>query len=140
MISTGRTSCKFQKDFVVANKYLLQRKLLGAILLACIKFVRVILGPSTLPRTMGRSTEMDMTPGRDKITAATSSASLYDNVNNTATPGKTPKAGDLAKKDKQNETCQTTPKTANIGIGTVTVGSQASVDLSNMHPPRCVQN
>lgn len=80
---------------------------------------------------MGRSTEMDMTPGRDKITAATSSASLYDNVNNTsATPGKTPKAGDSAKqKDKQNETCQTTPKTANIGIGTVTVGSQASVGL-----------
>ncbi|XP_071556153.1 protein still life, isoform SIF type 1 isoform X2 [Temnothorax nylanderi] len=83
-------------------------------------------GPSTLPRTMGRSTEMDMTPGRDKITAATSSASLYDNVNNTSgTPGKTPKAGDSAKqKEKQNETCQTTPKTANIGIGTVTVGSQ----------------
>lgn len=66
-----------------------------------------------------------MTPGRDKITAATSSASLYDNVNNSsATPGKTPKAGDLKQKDKQNETCQTTPKTANIGIGTVTVGSQ----------------
>jgi len=84
---------------------------------------------------MGRSTEMDMTPGRDKITAATSSASLYDNVNNTsATPGKTPKAGDSMKqKEKQNETCQTTPKTANIGIGTVTVGSQASIDLSNMH-------
>ncbi|XP_072764559.1 protein still life, isoform SIF type 1 isoform X2 [Anoplolepis gracilipes] len=83
-------------------------------------------GPSTLPRTMARSTEMEMTPGRDKITAATSSASLYDNVNNpNATPGKTPKTGDSAKqKDKQNETCQTTPKTANIGIGTVTVGSQ----------------
>ncbi|XP_011061096.1 PREDICTED: protein still life, isoform SIF type 1 isoform X6 [Acromyrmex echinatior] len=82
-------------------------------------------GASTLPRTIGRSTEMDMTPGRDKITAATSSASLYDNVNNTSTPGKTPKAGDSAKqKEKQNETCQTTPKTANIGIGTVTVGSQ----------------
>ncbi|KYM89726.1 Protein still life, isoform SIF type 1 [Atta colombica] len=82
-------------------------------------------GPSTLPRTIGRSTEMDMTPGRDKITAATSSASLYDNVNNTsATPGKTPKAGDSAKqKEKQNETCQTTPKTANIGIGTVTIDS-----------------
>ncbi|XP_029662821.1 protein still life, isoform SIF type 1-like [Formica exsecta] len=83
-------------------------------------------GPSTLPRTMARSTEMEMTPGRDKITAATSSASLYDNVNNpSATPGKTPKTGESAKqKDKQNETCQTTPKTANIGIGTVTVGSQ----------------
>ncbi|XP_011865980.1 PREDICTED: protein still life, isoform SIF type 1 isoform X4 [Vollenhovia emeryi] len=82
-------------------------------------------GPSTLPRTMGRSTEMDM-PGRDKITAATSSASLYDNVNNTSsTPGKTPKAGDLAKqKEKQIETCQIIPKTANVGIGTVTVGSQ----------------
>ncbi|XP_025159708.1 protein still life, isoform SIF type 1 isoform X4 [Harpegnathos saltator] len=88
--------------------------------------VCTISGPSTLPRTMARSTEMEMTPGRDKITAATSSASLYDNVNNpTATPGKTPKAGDSAKqKEKQNETCQTTPKTANIGIGTVTVGSQ----------------
>ncbi|XP_025267517.1 protein still life, isoform SIF type 1 isoform X7 [Camponotus floridanus] len=83
-------------------------------------------GPSTLPRTMARSTEMEMTPGRDKITAATSSASLYDNVNNpSATPGKTPKTADSAKqKDKQNETCQTTPKTANVGIGTVTVGSQ----------------
>ncbi|KAL6429075.1 hypothetical protein ACFW04_008101 [Cataglyphis niger] len=83
-------------------------------------------GPSTLPRTMARSTEMEMTPGRDKITAATSSASLYDNVNNpSATPGKTPKTGESAKqKDKQNETCQTTPKTANVGIGTVTVGSQ----------------
>lgn len=83
-----------------------------------------ISGPSTLPRTMARSTEMEM-PGRDKITAATSSASLYDNVNNPTTPGKTPKAGESAKKEKQNETCQTTPKTANIGIGTV--GSQASL-------------
>lgn len=90
---------------------------------------------------MGRSTEMDMTPGRDKITAATSSASLYDNVNNTsATPGKIPKIGDLAKKEKQNETCQTTPKTANIGIGTVTVGSQASIGLSNMHSSHYIQN
>lgn len=89
---------------------------------------------------MGRSTEMDMTPGRDKITAATSSASLYDNVNNTsATPGKTPKIGDLAKKEKQNETCQTTPKTANIGIGTVTVGSQASISFRDTFPPH-VQN
>ncbi|XP_076621931.1 guanine nucleotide exchange factor still life isoform X6 [Colletes latitarsis] len=83
---------------------------------------------STLPRTMARSTEMEMTPGRDEITAATSSASLYDNVNNTAaTPGKTPKAtgGESTKqKEKQNETCQTTPKTANVGIETVTVGSQ----------------
>ncbi|XP_032674977.1 protein still life, isoform SIF type 1 isoform X10 [Odontomachus brunneus] len=88
--------------------------------------VYTISGPSTLPRTMARSTEIEMTPGRDKITAATSSASLYDNVNNpTATPGKTPKAIDSAKqKEKQNETCQTTPKTANVGIGTVTVGSQ----------------
>lgn len=72
---------------------------------------------------------MEMTPGREKITAATSSASLYDNVNNaTATPGKTTKiGGDSTKqKEKQNETCQTTPKTANVGIETVTVGSQAS--------------
>ncbi|XP_026674402.1 protein still life, isoform SIF type 1 isoform X2 [Ceratina calcarata] len=80
---------------------------------------------STLPRTMARSTEVEMTPGRDKITTATSSASLYDNVNNTsATPGKTPKAGESKQKEKQNETCQTTPKTANVGIETVTVGSQ----------------
>ncbi|KAL6255122.1 hypothetical protein P5V15_013452, partial [Pogonomyrmex californicus] len=108
-------------------------------------------GPSTLPRTMGRSTEMDMTPGRDKITAATSSASLYDNVNNTsATPGKTPKAGDSAKqKEKQNETCQTTPKTANVGIGTVTVGSQIdspddkgslSISLSTISPKQQKQS
>ncbi|XP_020288814.1 protein still life, isoform SIF type 1 isoform X3 [Pseudomyrmex gracilis] len=80
-------------------------------------------GPSTLPRTIVRSTEIEMPSGRDKMTSATSSASLYDNVNNpTMTPGKTPKAGDSAKqKEKQNETCQTTPKTA-------TVGSQASID------------
>nr|XP_033325968.1 protein still life, isoform SIF type 1 isoform X7 [Megalopta genalis] len=80
---------------------------------------------STLPRTMARSTEMDVT--REKITAATSSASLYDNVNNTsATPGKTAKVGgdSVKQKEKQNETCQTTPKTANVGIETVTVGSQ----------------
>ncbi|XP_011302498.1 protein still life, isoform SIF type 1 isoform X5 [Fopius arisanus] len=85
-------------------------------------------GASTLPRTMNRTSEMEMTPGRDKIAPATSSASLYDNVNNTGdTPGKTSKSGDSCKhtvKDKQNETCQTTPKTANIGIGTATVGSQ----------------
>lgn len=68
-----------------------------------------------------------MTPGRDKITAATSSASLYDNVNNAnVTPGKTAKAGESKQKEKQNETCQTTPKTANVGIETVTVGSQVS--------------
>ncbi|XP_017756918.1 PREDICTED: protein still life, isoform SIF type 1 isoform X2 [Eufriesea mexicana] len=80
---------------------------------------------STLPRTMARSTEVEMTPARDKITAATSSASLYDNVNNTnVTPGKTPKAGESKQKEKQNETYQTTPKTANVGIETVTVGSQ----------------
>lgn len=71
-----------------------------------------------------------MTPAREKITAATSSASLYDNVNNAnaTTAGKAAKAGgDTTKqKEKQNETCQTTPKTANVGIETVTVGSQAS--------------
>lgn len=78
---------------------------------------------------MARSTEMEMTPGRDKITTATSSASLYDNVNNpNATPGKTPKIGDK-QKEKQNEICQTIPKTANIGIGTVTVGSQVRILL-----------
>ncbi|XP_012537851.1 protein still life, isoform SIF type 1 isoform X7 [Monomorium pharaonis] len=99
-------------------------------------------GPSTLPRTIGRSTEIDMTPGRDKITAATSSASLYDNVNNTSmTPGKTPKAGDSVKKEKQNETCQTTPKTANIGIGTVTVGSQIdSPDDKGISPKKQKQS
>lgn len=76
---------------------------------------------------MARSTEVEMTPGRDKITAATSSASLYDNVNNAnVTPGKTAKAGESKQKEKQNETCQTTPKTANVGIETVTVGSQVS--------------
>lgn len=76
---------------------------------------------------MARSTEMEMTPGRDKITAATSSASLYDNVNNANQPlGKTLKSGDSIKKQdkQQNETCQTVPKTANVSIGTVTVGSQ----------------
>lgn len=76
---------------------------------------------------MARSTEVEMTPARDKITAATSSASLYDNVNNTnVTPGKTSKAGEPKQKEKQNETCQTTPKTANVGIETVTVGSQVN--------------
>ncbi|KAK1123241.1 hypothetical protein K0M31_008872 [Melipona bicolor] len=86
---------------------------------------RGFCGTSTLPRTMARSTEVEMTPARDKITAATSSASLYDNVNNTnVTPGKTSKAGESKQKEKQNETCQTTPKTANVGIETVTVGSQ----------------
>ncbi|XP_068976124.1 protein still life, isoform SIF type 1 isoform X2 [Bombus flavifrons] len=86
---------------------------------------RGFCGTSTLPRTMARSTEVEMTPARDKITAATSSASLYDNVNNAnVTPGKTPKTGELKQKEKQNETCQTTPKTANVGIETVTVGSQ----------------
>ncbi|XP_048264609.1 protein still life, isoform SIF type 1 isoform X5 [Bombus terrestris] len=86
---------------------------------------RGFCGTSTLPRTMARSTEVEMTPARDKITAATSSASLYDNVNNAnVTPGKTPKTGESKQKEKQNETCQTTPKTANVGIETVTVGSQ----------------
>ncbi|XP_043524151.1 protein still life, isoform SIF type 1 isoform X3 [Frieseomelitta varia] len=86
---------------------------------------RGFCGTSTLPRTMARSTEVEMTPARDKITAATSSASLYDNVNNTnVTPGKTSKAGESKQKEKQSETCQTTPKTANVGIETVTVGSQ----------------
>lgn len=91
-------------------------------------FLSLWIGASTLPRTMARSTEMEMTPGREKITAATSSASLYDNVNNAnATPGKTPKGSEASKpKEKQNETCQTTPKTANVGIGTVTVGSQVN--------------
>ncbi|XP_020706936.2 protein still life, isoform SIF type 1 isoform X4 [Athalia rosae] len=90
---------------------------------------RGIYGASTLPRTIGRSTEMEMIPGRgDKIGAATSSASLYDNVNNAnSTPGKTPKSGDsikLKEKQQQNETCQTTPKTANVATGTANVGSQ----------------
>lgn len=89
-------------------------------------FVIYNTGTSTLPRTMARSTEVEMT-ARDKITAATSSASLYDNVNNTnVTPGKTSKAGESKQKEKQNETCQTTPKTANVGIETVTVGSQVN--------------
>lgn len=77
---------------------------------------------------MNRSVDMEMTPGREKITTATSSASIYDNVNNTGdTLGKSPKSSDSCKhnvKDKQNETCQTTPKTANVAIGTSNVGSQ----------------
>lgn len=91
-----------------------------------------MVGSSTLPRTMARSTEMEMAQGRDKITAATSSASLYDNVNNANQPlGKSLKSGDSMKKDKQqqNETCQTTPKTANVGIGTATVGSQVNNNI-----------
>ncbi|XP_043277987.1 protein still life, isoform SIF type 1 isoform X3 [Venturia canescens] len=83
---------------------------------------------STLPRTMTRSSDMETTPNRDKITAATSSASLYDNVNNANdTPGKTLKSSDSCKykdKQQQNETCQTTPKTANAATGTANVGSQ----------------
>ena len=82
---------------------------------------------------MARSTEMEMTPGRDKITSAASSASLYDNVNNANQPlGKSTKSGDTMKKEKQhqqNETCQTIPKTANVGIGTATVGSQVRIKL-----------
>lgn len=89
---------------------------------------------STLPRTMARSTEVEMTPARDKITAATSSASLYDNVNNTnVTPGKTPKAGESKQKEKQNETYQTAPKTANVGIETVTVGSQVNHLITSLY-------
>ncbi|KYN08498.1 Protein still life, isoform SIF type 1 [Cyphomyrmex costatus] len=99
-------------------------------------------GPSTLPRTIGRSMEMDITPGRDKITAATSSASLYDNVNNSATPGKPPKLMvDLSKqKEKQNEMSQTTPKTANIGIGTVTIESPDEKKGSTISPKKHKQN
>ncbi|XP_044575823.1 protein still life, isoform SIF type 1 isoform X4 [Cotesia glomerata] len=91
-------------------------------------------GPVSLPRNMvlnPRSGDVEMTPGRDKIgNNATSSVSLYDNVNNTTdTPGKTSKYGDTSRhisKDKQlqNETCQTTPKTVNVATGTATVGSQ----------------
>ncbi|KAK0177568.1 hypothetical protein PV328_001608 [Microctonus aethiopoides] len=92
------------------------------------RFPSSTCGASTLPRTMNRSVDMEMTPGREKITTATSSASIYDNVNNTGdTPGKSPKSSDSCKhnvKDKQNETCQTTPKTANVAIGTSNVGSQ----------------
>lgn len=82
--------------------------------------------------------------GRDKIGTATSSASLYDNVNNVpggATAGpKILKTGDSIKRkdtQQQNETCQTNPKTANVGIGTTNVGSQVCrsrwflLDLSN---------
>lgn len=78
---------------------------------------------------MARSTEMD-TPGsgRDKITSATSSASLYDNINNANTVLGKEKRESFRQKDKQqNEICQATPKTVNVAIGTantVTVGSQ----------------
>lgn len=79
-----------------------------------------------------------MTGRTDKITTATSSASLYDNVNNpmvgtqVGPGGKILKSQDSIKsmKEKQNETCQTTPKTANVGIGTVNVGSQVRTFLS----------
>ncbi|CAK9806660.1 Protein still life, isoform SIF type 1 [Anthophora plagiata] len=107
---------------------------------------REFCATATLPRTMARSTEMEMTPGREKITAATSSASLYDNVNATnvnVTPGKTSKTGisgsgggeSKQQKEKQNETCQTTPKTANVGIETVTVGSQIDSPEEKGVPP-----
>lgn len=94
-------------------------------------------GASTLPRTLGRSTEMEMIQGRgDKIAAATSSASLYDNVNNAnSTPGKNLKSTDsikLKEKQQQNETCQTTPKTASVATGTANVGSQVGRILSNI--------
>ncbi|XP_058790073.1 protein still life, isoform SIF type 1 isoform X2 [Phymastichus coffea] len=85
---------------------------------------------STLPRSTSRSADAEMT-GREKIATATSSASLYDDVNNQpggATPGpKILKSGDSIKRkdtQQQNETCQTNPKTANVGIGTANVGSQ----------------
>lgn len=37
-----------------------------------------VLGSSTLPRNAGRGNETEL--GRDKVAAATSSTSLYDNV------------------------------------------------------------
>jgi hypothetical protein len=66
---------------------------------------------------------------RDKITTATSSASLYDNVNSgsTGAVAKGIKSTDSLKlkdKQQQSETCQTTPKTVNVAIGTNNVGSQ----------------
>lgn len=73
----------------------------------------------------------------DKMPNATSSASLYDNVNNSNAGGGGPGAvgggagpkvlksqDSITRKDKQqqNETCQTAPKTANVAIGTTTIG------------------
>lgn len=78
---------------------------------------------------MGHSTDMES--GRDKMTTATSSASIYDNVNN-ALPGKGLKSGDMLKQDKQeqSDTCQmTTPKTANVAINASNVASQAYVSI-----------
>lgn len=43
------------------------------------KIMVLFLGSSTLPRATTRATETDVTRG-DKVTAATSSTSLYDNV------------------------------------------------------------
>ncbi|XP_011504700.1 PREDICTED: protein still life, isoform SIF type 1-like [Ceratosolen solmsi marchali] len=83
---------------------------------------------STLPRIATRSADPEMS-GREKMTA-TSSASLYDNVNSgggTGTVTKGLKSTDSIKlkdKQQQSETCQTTPKTVNVAIGTSTVGSQ----------------
>ncbi|XP_034940458.1 protein still life, isoform SIF type 1 isoform X1 [Chelonus insularis] len=81
---------------------------------------------STLPRSMNRSSDVEMTPGRDKMMSALSNTSLYDNVNGTIkTSSKMPSSDDSSKqKDKQgNETGQQT-KTVNVGTGTATVGSQ----------------
>ena len=102
--------------------------------------------------------------GRDKITTATSSASLYDNVNNQnpgsmavgpggvgvgpggqQTPGKSPgvlKSQDSIKRqDKQQQQqmeqqCQTQPKTANVAIGTSNVGSQVRARRSRFSSDR----
>ncbi|XP_031784765.1 protein still life, isoform SIF type 1 isoform X4 [Nasonia vitripennis] len=93
---------------------------------------------STLPRIASRSADAEMN-ARDKITTATSAASLYDNVNNTNASGGAAGGGPggkvlknqdslkLKDKQQQSETCQTTPKTTNVAIGTVNVGSQIDV-------------
>ena len=80
----------------------------------------------TLPRMLVQRSMDAEIPSRENIKSAPSSTSLYDNVNNTNnTAGKILKTQDSLKlRDKQNETCQTMPKTNNVGISTVTVASQ----------------
>lgn len=92
----------------------------------------------TLPRISARPVDAEMQT-REKITTVTSSASLYDNVNNTNVTSAagaqnqmqlgTGPGGKILKTDsirlksmqdkqQQNEICQTTPKTTSVAINT----------------------
>ena len=88
-----------------------------------------VAGSATLPRAQTRATETDSSARGDKVTAATSSTSLYDNV---GSGGKTQQRGaDVVRQTRDRGTQQQTQDLAPTSGITTTAPGKMSICTQN---------